>query len=63
MASFEHNHVMSLLGVCLDSEMPLMITPLMVKGSVLEYVRKIKENLPQVQAHNVGYSVYPSCRK
>ncbi|CAI8021696.1 Hepatocyte growth factor receptor [Geodia barretti] len=47
MASFEHNHVMSLLGVCLDSEMPLMIMPLMVKGSVLEYVRKIKENPPQ----------------
>ena len=50
MASFEHNHVMSLLGVCLDSEMPLMIMPLMVKGSVLEYVRKIKENPLQVHA-------------
>ena len=48
MASFEHKNVMSLLGVCLASEMPLIIMPFMAKGSVLEYVKKIMENPPQV---------------
>ena len=42
MASFEHVNVMNLVGVCLDGEMPLIIMPFMVNGSVLEHVRKIK---------------------
>ena len=45
MASFEHPNVMSLIGVCLDGEMPLLIMPFMSKGSVLEYVRHNKEDL------------------
>ena len=49
MASFQHKNVMTLIGVCLDGEMPLIIMPFMAKGSVLEYVRYImKENLLQV---------------
>ncbi|CAI8011508.1 Tyrosine-protein kinase receptor UFO, partial [Geodia barretti] len=48
MASFQHKNVMTLIGVCLDGEMPLIIMPFMAKGSVLEYVRYImKENLMQ----------------
>ena len=43
MASFEHSNVMSLLGVCLDADMPLLIMPFMSKGSVLEHVRHNKE--------------------
>ena len=43
MASFEHSNVMSLLGVCLDADMPLLIMPFMSKGSVLEHVRQNKE--------------------
>ncbi|CAI8057306.1 Tyrosine-protein kinase transforming protein SEA [Geodia barretti] len=44
MASFEHKNVMTLIGVCLDGEMPLIIMPFMGKGNVLEYVRKMNEN-------------------
>ena len=40
MLSFEHTNVMSLIGVCIDGEMPLLIMPFMSKGSVLEYVKR-----------------------
>lgn len=43
MLSFEHPNVMSLTGVCLDREMPLLIMPFMANGSVLDYVRQHKE--------------------
>ena len=39
MLSFEHKHVMALIGVCIDGEMPLLIMPFMSNGSVLEFVR------------------------
>ena len=45
MLSFEHPNVMSLLGVCLDGEMPLLIMPFMSNGSILEYVRHHKLEL------------------
>ena len=45
MLSFEHPNVMSLIGVCLDGEMPLLIMPFMSNGSVLEYVKRNKEEL------------------
>ena len=45
MISFEHPNVMSLIGVCFDGEMPLIIMPYMSNGSVLEYVKKNKEQL------------------
>ena len=45
MLSFEHENVMSLIGVCIDGEMPLLIMPFMSKGSVLDFVRKHKECL------------------
>ena len=45
MLSFKHNHVMSLVGVCIDGEMPLLIMPFMSNGSVLDYVRKHKGTL------------------
>ena len=45
MLSFEHPNVMSLIGVCLDGEMPLLIMPFMSNGSVLEYVKHHKEEL------------------
>ena len=45
MLSFEHENVMSLTGVCIDGEMPLLIMPFMSNGSVLEFVRKHKECL------------------
>jgi len=45
MLSFDHPNVMSLIGVCLNREMPLLIMPFMANGSVLEYVKHHKEKL------------------
>ena len=45
MLSFEHPNVMSLVGVCLHGEMPLLIMPFMSNGNILEYVRHHKEEL------------------
>ncbi|CAI7997308.1 Putative molluscan insulin-related peptide(s) receptor [Geodia barretti] len=45
MLSFEHENVMSLIGVCIDGEMPLIIMPFMSNGSVLDYLKNRKDNL------------------
>ena len=45
MLSFDHPNVMSLTGVCLDKEIPLLIMPFMANGTVLEYVTQHKEDL------------------
>ena len=45
MLSFRHINIMSLIGVCIDGEMLLLIMPFMSNGSVLEYVRKHKDRL------------------
>ena len=45
MLSFQHSNVMSIVGVCLDGEMPLLIMPFMSNGSVLEYIRQHKQEL------------------
>ena len=45
MISLDHPNVMSIVGVCFDGEAPLLIMPFMLDGSVLEFVRKKKENL------------------
>ena len=45
MLSFQHPNLMSLVGVCLDDEMPLLIMPFMSNGSVLEYIRHHKQEL------------------
>ena len=45
MLSFKHPNVMSLVGVCLDGEMPLLVMPFMSNGSILEYVQHHKQDL------------------
>ena len=45
MLSFKHPNVMSLIGVCFDGEMPLIIMPFMLNGCVLMYVKQRKEEL------------------
>ena len=45
MLSFTHPNVMSLIGVCFDEEVPLIIMPYMSNGSVLGYVKQNKEEL------------------
>ena len=45
MLSFDHPNVMTLIGVCVDGEMPLLIMPFMSNGSALVYVRQNKKEL------------------
>ena len=45
MLSFDHPNVMSLIGVCFDGEIPMIIMPYMSNGSVLEYVKQNKTEL------------------
>ena len=45
MLSFKHQNVMSLIGLCFDGDIPMIIMPFMSDGSVLEYVRKNREHL------------------
>ena len=45
MISFRHPNVMSLIGMCFDGEVPLLILPFMSGGSVLDYVTQNRENL------------------
>ena len=45
MLSFKHPNVMSLIGVCFDGEMPLIIMPYMTNGSVLRYMKQNKKKL------------------
>ena len=45
MLSFKHTNVMSLIGVCIDKDVPLIVMPFMSNGSVLEYVKHNKKEL------------------
>ena len=45
MLYLKHPNVMSLIGVCLDGEVPLLIMPFMSNGTVLNYVRHHREDL------------------
>ena len=45
MLSFKHPNVMSLLAVCFDDEMPLLIMPFMSCGSLLAHVKQNRERL------------------
>ena len=45
MLSFSHPNLMPLTGLCIDGEMPLLIMPFMINGSVLEYVKQHREKM------------------
>ena len=45
MLSFKHPNVMSLIGLCFDGDIPLIIMPFMSGGSLLEYVRRKRQHL------------------
>ena len=45
MLSFKHPNVMSLVRMCFDGEVPLLIMPYTSDGSVLDYVSQNRENL------------------
>ena len=45
MLSFKHPNLMSLIGLCFDGDVPLVIMPFMSGGSVLDYVRQNRDHL------------------
>ena len=45
MLAFQHPNVMTLVGVCFDGEIPLILMPYMSEGSVLGYVKQNKSEL------------------
>ena len=45
MLSLKHPNVMSLLAVCFDGEMPLLIMPFMSSGNLLAHVKQNRERL------------------
>ena len=45
MLSLKHPNVMSLIGVCFDGEMPMILMPFMSNGNVLGYVKQNKWEL------------------
>ena len=55
MLSLEHTNVMSLLGVCVARDVPVLIMPFMTNGSVLEYVKHRKDELLCISAESKVY--------
>ena len=45
MLSFNHSNVMSLTGICFDGDLPLLVMPFMINGTLLDYVKKNRETL------------------
>lgn len=46
MYGFEHPHVLSIIGVCVDSgPAPYIVMPFMANGSLLTFIKKEKMNL------------------
>ena len=46
MYEFEHPHVLSIIGVCVDSgPAPYIVMPFMANGSLLTFIKKEKMNL------------------
>ena len=46
MQKFNHLHVLSLIGVCIDAgEVPYIIMPYMANGSLLAYLKKERPHL------------------
>ena len=65
MKNFNHRHVMSLKGVCLDGgPVPYIILPYMANGSLLKYLKEERNNLVIVKdsCHEIGTKSDVSCR-
>ena len=46
MSTFDHVHVLTLIGVCLDGgPAPYIIMPFMANGSLLGYLKKNRKSL------------------
>ena len=62
MLSFNHPNVMSLIGLCIEGEMPLLIMPFMSNGSLLDYVRQNREKLFTENSDEVGFIIPIICQ-
>jgi serine/threonine protein kinase len=62
MLPLNHPNVMSLIGLCFDGEVPLVIMPYMSDGSVLDYVQENRENLFFTD-HPLDENVFAAQRK
>ena len=64
MVFFDHPNVMSLIGVCFDGDMPLIIMPYMSNGSVLEYVKQKllhdRDVNEEKVCNSMGYIIFTS---
>ena len=60
MLSLEHTNVMSLLGVCVATNSPLLIMPFMNNGSVLDYIKQHKDELlfTSVESKVVSFTMH-----
>ncbi len=55
MKSFDHPHVLSLIGVSIDAgEAPFIVMPFMSNGSLLAYLRKERPHLTISEEANAG---------
>ena len=53
MSRFKHSHIMSLVGVCLDTgSAPFIIMPYMDNGSLLTYLKRERENIVLSDEHD-----------
>ena len=53
MKNFDHLHVMTLKGVCLDGgPVPYIVLPYMANGSLLSYLKKERKNLTISRAND-----------
>lgn len=57
MFFFKHPNVMSIIGVCFNDEVPLIIMPYMMKGSVLDYVRHNRDRFGCNSLSEVKFSL------
>ena len=53
MKRFDHPHVMSLIGVCLDGgPAPYIVMPYLANGSLLSYLKRERSNLVLTTNHD-----------
>ena len=53
MQEFNHPHVLSLIGVCLDTGPGVsMVMPFMTNGSLLDYLKRERDNLETKDAED-----------
>ena len=64
MEQFDHPNVMSLIGVCMDSEGgggPCIVMPFMAKGSLLQYLRDNRKSLRVESLESEDVSAHIKC--